>query len=262
MMGGTPSPSPATEPGSSEHIIIMWRQIFAAALAAGIIAGVLISGVQEFTTTPLILHAEEFEGSATAPNPSLARAVLDEDGSYFIPVHSGEDHEAWAPEDGLERSLFTAGTNILVGVGFALLLTAAYSLWGKPVDGRTGVIWGVAGFAIFTMAPSLGLPPEVPGSMAAELTARQGWWLAAAGATAFGLWAMVFGGSWLMRIAGILVLALPHLIGAPHPEAIGGNPPPELAGHFAAASIIVAGIFWAMLGWFSGTFYKRFQEAG
>ena len=54
-----------------------------------------------------------------------------------------------------------------------------------------------------------------------------------------------------------LAMALPHLIGAPQPARIGGPVPPELAGHFVAASLVTAAIFWCALGWLSGTFWQR-----
>ena len=41
----------------------MFRRIFFTAIVAGLLGGLAISVVQEFTTTPLILHAEEFENS-------------------------------------------------------------------------------------------------------------------------------------------------------------------------------------------------------
>lgn len=40
-------------------------------------------------------------------------------------------------------------------------------------DGRLA---RMAGFAAFTVAPALGLPPELPGMMAADLGPRQARW--------------------------------------------------------------------------------------
>src|SRR3974390_3265881 len=40
-----------------------------------------------------------------------------------------------------------------------------------------GLMWGLAGFAVFTLAPGLGLPPELPGVPAAPLLSRQLWWV-------------------------------------------------------------------------------------
>ena len=230
----------------------MLRRILSAAFAAGILGGLAISAVQELTTTPLILFAEQFEVRAAA---SAGAGHI-----HAIPVHDGEPRteQAWAPADGFERLAMTAMSNVLVGVGYALVLTGCFALHGARVDGRRGVLWGLAGFAAFTLAPSLGLPPELPGTFAAELSARQGWWFFAAGATAFGLWLMVFGRRPLVAAAGVAVLLLPHIVGAPHPGDLGGAVPPELAGQFAAAAIVVSAVFWSMLGWLTGTFYRRF----
>ncbi len=222
----------------------MLKRILLASLVAGLVGGIVISIVQEFTTTPLILHAEQFE-NAPASGQSTAPA--------------GGEAEAWGPTDGIERTLFTSFGNIVAGVGFALMLVAGFALHGGEVDGRRGVLWGVAGFAVFSLAPALGLPPEVPGALAAELVARQGWWLAAVAATALGLGLMVFTRKTVWIVLGVIVLAAPHVIGAPHPEKLGGPVPPELAAHFVAASLVTAAVFWAMLGWLSGTLYRRFS---
>ncbi len=238
----------------------MFRRILITALLAGFLGGLGISVVQEFTTTPIILHAEEFESKGApgghkqglldkAPNPLLRLAQAKE-------TPAAED-EAWAPADGLERTLYSTLANILSGTGLALILVACIALSGRRVDGRTGVLWGIAGFAVINLAPALGLPPEVPGTMAAELGSRQGWWLLCVAATAAGLWMLIFrhGAYWV--VAGIVIMALPHLVGAPQPAHIGGPVPPELAGHFVAASLVTAAIFWCSLGWLSGTFWQR-----
>ncbi|NQW10566.1 MAG: CbtA family protein [Alphaproteobacteria bacterium] len=235
----------------------MVRRVFFAALAAGLLAGLLLALLQEVTTTPLILQAELYENATanTAPRTQDATvAPAAADGHH--------DGEAWAPEDGLERSFFSALTNLLSGVGFALLLIAGFVLRGAPVDAMRGVLWGLGGFAAFTLSPALGLAPEVPGAAAAELASRQVWWLATVVGTGVGLWLLAFGRSAVWRLAAIAVLVLPHVVGAPHaPAGEAGLVPPELAAHFAAASIVIQGVFWAALGWLSATFYARFGVA-
>jgi cobalt transporter subunit CbtA len=238
----------------------MFRRIFFTAIIAGFLGGLGISVVHEFTTTPIILHAEQFESkAATAPAKHSHLGGIRS--PLLILAHSQDapvaGPEAWAPAAGLERTLFTILANILTGIGFALILVACIALSGRPVTGRTGVLWGIAGFAIINLAPALGLPPEVPGTMSAELAPRQGWWFLCVAATAAGLWILVFrqGARWI--VAGIVLITLPHLIGAPQPTRMGGTVPPELAGHFAAASLVTAAIFWTMLGWLSGTFWQR-----
>ena len=245
----------------------MFRRIMATALLAGFLGGLAISVVQQFTTTPIILHAEEFEKPAAdaAHKHGTLRRGISLAGTAFAhgpdAAATAGERESWSPEDGLERTAYTLLANVITGIGFALILVACFAFGGRTVAGREGVLWGLAGFGAISLAPALGLPPEVPGSLAAELAARQTWWFFCVAASVAGLWMMVFrkGAAWI--VGGIALLALPHLIGAPQPERIGGAVPPELAGHFVAASLATAAIFWCILGWLSGTFWKRFAEA-
>ncbi len=158
---------------------------------------------------------------------------------------------------GIGPIFYTAMANVLTAIGFALVLVACFALAGRPVSGREGVLWGIAGFTVASLAPALGLPPEVPGAMAAELGARQGWWLLCAVATASGLWLLVFRRSPPWMIAGLALLVMPHLVGAPQPLELGGSAPPEIAAHFVAASLVTAAVFWTGLGWLAGTFWNR-----
>lgn len=241
----------------------MFRQVFLAAIAAGLIVGVLISAVQSITTTPLIIAAEEYE-LAALETPKLTFATFQSDEQpRIILAHSNADDEgseAWAPETMFQRVTATLLANVLTAVAYSLLLVGCYAIWRHELSGRIGILWGAAGFTIFTLAPALGLAPELPGSMAADLALRQAWWLGAAAATGLGIWLLVFGRSWAWHSAGIIVMVIPHIVGAPQPDEFGGTAPPELAAHFAAASIVTSAIFWAMLGWFSGSFYQRLGE--
>ena len=129
------------------------------------------------------------------------------------------DEEGWAPADGFERTAFSVLANIVTGIGFALLLVAVSELFGGIRDWRQGVFWGLAGFAVFTLAPGLGLPPELPAMPAAELGPRQLWWVATVlcAATALGL--LVYQRSLVAVLAAIALLVAPHLIGAPQPAS-------------------------------------------
>ena len=242
----------------------MFRRIVFAAVAAGLLAGVLISLVQSVTTTPIILHAEAFEsaGHATERLPAaglrLAAAGASQPGLMHL-AHAGDDHaaETWAPRDGIERALFTTLANLVLGVGFALLVVAGMALHRRPVTVGVGVLWGAAGFVVFTLAPALGLPAELPGSIAADLQARQLWWVLAVSGAALGLGLIVFAKAPYWRVLGAVAAAVPHLVGAPHPDSLGGSVPPELAGQFAATSIVVAAIFWVLIGSLAAAFYRR-----
>jgi cobalt transporter subunit CbtA len=220
------------------------RRILWAALLAGIVAGCFVTLVQAAKVTPLILAAEVYETAAASHEHEHAGAAA-----------------AWEPEDGLQRTLFTLLANVLVGIGFGLLLSGAFALrqglGGGIVDARSGVLWGLGGFAAFALAPALGLPPELPGSLAGDLAARQAWWIATAAATAAGLALIAFAPRPALKLAGIAALVLPHVIGAPTAPHPGGAAPPELAASFAAASLVAAALFWIVLGGVGGWLYAR-----
>jgi len=212
-------------------------------LFAGLIGGLLVTGAQELRVTPLILHAETYEVEEAAP------AQQDS-----APTH---EEESWAPGDGMERTLYTGMSNIVTGVAFALLLVAVYLLRGKPVNFNTGLLWGAVGFVVFTGAPALGLPPELPGMTAAGLASRQAWWIGTVIATAVGIGLFVETKTLLPRLLGVVVIALPHLIGAPHPHVLESNVPAELSAQFAVASLFTSAFFWMVLGAASGYFFQK-----
>ena len=81
------------------------------------------------------------------------------------------------PPTASSASPTTLAVNVVSGIGFALLLVAASEFAGGIANWRQGVLWGLAGFAVFTLAPGLGLPPELPAMPAADLVARQIWWI-------------------------------------------------------------------------------------
>jgi cobalt transporter subunit CbtA len=231
-------------------------------LMAGFVAALVYSAVQAVTVTPLILEAETYE---TAGHAHGNAAIGDADVLVLAHGHdsTGKDHSGGsAPADGFERTLFTFLANLVAGIGFALLLAAAMALRGRPVDMKSGLVWGLAGFAVFTLAPALGLPPEVPGAAAADLTARQTWWAATVAATAGGLALIAFGGKRPLHALGVVILLVPHLVGAPLPApGDHGSVPPELAARFVVWTIATAALFWVLLGTASGYFYGRFSRS-
>ena len=85
--------------------------------------------------------------------------------------HAGHDHggDVWAPGDGFERLFFTLLSNILTGVAFGLLLTAGVVLTGSEISLARGTLWGICGYAAVALAPSVGLPPELPGMASARV---------------------------------------------------------------------------------------------
>ena len=232
----------------------MIQRVLFVAVLAGLVAGIMHTAVQLTRVTPLILHAEEFE-NADAP-PAAAQSAAKHD-------HASHDHdeEPWAPGDGLERNAYSLLASVITAIGFGMLLTAAFALHGGPVGLGRGVLWGLAGFTVFWLAPALSLPPELPGMKAAGLLDRQLWYLGTVVATGVGLAIIVFRGGWLPRVAGAALIVVPHIVGAPHPHEIGGNAPPELAAMFVVASLLSAVVLWVVLGGVGGYLFDRFAKS-
>ena len=230
---------------------IIMQRILLTALVAGFIAGLLVFAIQSFKLTPLILQAEVYEEADSAKQAAAGTIVAD------AHAHAHEhDENAWEPANGFERNAWRLAANVGVGVGFALILIGAFTLRSEPMSMQRGVLWGIAGFTVFSLAPGFGLPPELPTTLAAELSARQAWWIGTALATAFGLYALTFGRSNAFKAAGLVVMMVPHMIGAPKPP-LGGIVPTELNAQFAAASLATMAIFWVVLGAVSGWLYGR-----
>src|SRR5260370_42177371 len=146
----------------------VFRRLLYAALCAGLLSGIVAAAAHQMGTVPLILKAETYEQKATHP-PTDAHS--------HTPAAAHDAAPAWEPENGIERTAYTLVADLLTAIGFALLLASGLALRGGAIDWRDGLFWGLAGFAAFTIAPGLGLPPEIPGTEAAPLLARQLWWL-------------------------------------------------------------------------------------
>lgn len=226
----------------------MFGRIFWPAIIAGMVAGLFLFAAHIIWTTPLILFAEGVEasvagqsGAAAAPGPAAVGTALDD-------------------EDFLIRSAYTLMADLLTSTGFAFLLVGAMSLYRGEVDWQRGMIWGACGYAAFFAAPAFGLPPLLPGMAMSDPVDRQIWWLATAAATALGLSGLILGRSGSLRLAGAVVILLPHLVGAPQGEEFSYDLPAQLVSRFAVATLVVSGLFWLLLGGLSGYFLKRFDR--
>lgn len=234
----------------------MFRRIFLAALLGGLVAGFIATAVQTLRAVPLLLEAEFFEQASEQADPAPAKP---HDHFHGVAPHA-HDGEEWSPADGWERTSYTLVFNVLAAIGFGLLLVAGMALTGWS-GWMPGLGWGLAGYATFVLAPAIGLPPELPGTEAASLFLRQVWWVGTAAATAAGL-ALIFRRRGAIPIlAGLALLALPHLIGAPQPAAHGGVAPDALAREFIFVALATGLVFWLVLGAFAGVFYRRIRAA-
>lgn len=222
----------------------MFSKVVVSALIAGFGAGLFAAVLQFAFVQPILLHAELFEtGALTHFGADPSAAHVAHDGGIDI------------MRDGLSI-MFSA----LIYVGYALMLLALMVFAeerGQPITARTGLIWGIAGWITVQMAPAFGLAPELPGMNAADVEARQIWWFATVAATGLGLWFVAFGRNWAMWGVAIILLAAPHIIGAPMPDTLTGPAPPELGAEFAARAIGTGLAVWAVLGLLLGAVWSK-----
>ena len=232
-----------------------FRNIVVVAAIAGVLAGLGMTVAQQLTTVPLILKAEVYEGAGHS-EPRMTTAMPPRNlRRMSMAMRAGSPPTASSARP--SRLL----ANIVTGVGFALLLVAASELAGGITGWRQGVFWGLAGFAVFTLAPSLGLPPELPAMPAAELGARQLWWVATALSAAAALALMFYGRTPFAIVAAVALLVAPHLVGAPEPPSYDTPIPEGLHHSFVVAVVLTALLFWVLLGALAGLFRERFIHA-
>lgn len=243
----------------------LFRNVVFVAAIAGLVAGVVLACMQAYATVPLILKAEVYEQAggghqhehAAAPAANAADTNAMSSAAPAEAAAPAED-EGWAPADGFERFAFSVLANIVTGIGFALVLVAVSEFAGGIGNWRQGIFWGLAGFAAFTLAPGLGLPPELPAMPAADLTQRQIWWWATVAATAAGLGLIAFRKSLPLAILAVALIVAPHIVGAPQPDSFETPIPEGLHHQFVVAVTVTNLVFWLVLGAVVGVVRGRF----
>lgn len=224
----------------------MNQKLLTSAVFAGVAAGLIAALLQFVFVVPTLLEGELFETGARV----------------HFGANGSPESERGTPGLGNEwaRHGLTIAFNMVTYVGFGFLLLAGMLLAEMrdliKVTPRQGLIWGLAGFLAVQMAPAIGLPPELPGTIAAEIGPRQSWWLGTIVASGVGLWMIAFGRSFIPLI-GIALLLAPHVIGAPHLDRFYGIAPPELASDFVTLSLGTAAAGWTVLGFFCAYFWTR-----
>jgi cobalt transporter subunit CbtA len=228
----TPCPSPATKP----RVI---SRVLAIGLIAGLVAGLAVAALQQVTTTPLILAAEVYESAQH---------------SHAEPVAEG-----WKPAEGAQRIAATGVADIATAAGYALILLALMLVAGDTIEPRRALAWAACAFVATGLATGLGLGPQLPGAAETDLFARQLWWAGTAAATGAGLFALLRRDEFVAKILGAALVALPHIVGAPRPAAPESTAPAELAAQFAASSLAVQAITWALAGALVGVLWREVQ---
>lgn len=224
MAAHQPSPDCAAHPIMP---LVPLPHLLLVAVAAASIAGLIFTLLQQWLLVPAILRAEAVTAGSQA-----------------------------GPESGTVRMLATAMFNWLAAFGYGLLLAVAMFV-RRDRGWRRGLAWGAAGWLSFALAPSLGLPPELPGGAELALVARQSWWVYSTAGAAVGLALLVFGRGSSWRIAGAVLAIVPHLVGAPGP---GWQGLPWDARAFAVATLAVGAGFWLSLGAATGALLTRMRR--
>lgn len=265
----------------------MINRMVTSALFAGFAAGLFAALLHFAFVQPRILLGEEYEsgaavhfaGVATAEHQheepvaggmAMGEAAADgaasdaavapaavEDHSHHHDAAGGEDEAS-----PLQRNALTVLFHTLLYCSYALILVAGFALaerWGKRVTALEGLLWGIAGFVAVQLAPAFGLEPELPGTVSAPLLDRQIWWAGTVLCSGAALAMIGYGRRPLWLVMAVVVLALPHVIGAPELGHFTGVAPPEVAASFAARSLGLGLAVWALMGWLAGWFWDGKQ---
>ena len=257
---------------------MVFQRLIWAALASAVVVGSVQTGVQRWQVAPLILAAEVYEAQkAEAPAPRAPAAHVHSDAAApHEHAHSNKQGAAkeWEPENGFERLGWTWVANSLYAFSMALLVFAVMgvSLWrAAALRAVPLALWtAAAGWLVFHLWPSLGLPAEIPGMDAARLGSRQGWWLLAAVSAALACASIAGLRSHLRWVAAAAWLALPYVVGAPHISAdpLAGFGPEaqtalrQLGTEFIWATTWIALSFWASMGLVGGLAFQRWVQPG
>lgn len=233
---------------------MLFRRLILLSLCVGFLAGAILTLAQQFQSTAIILQSEQYE-VVSAPAET----------AHSDSQQQNDDEAKWVPEEGIERLIYSLLSNVLTAMGYSAILLAImvyYQLTASKTLGLAkGAFFGLLGYATFFVAPSLGLPPEIPGTEAATLAFRQLWWGATVITTGLGFMLVLFKPSKYRALyigLGAVLLLLPHLIGAPkisgaeffHPDPAVVETLMQLHHQFIIAVSIVNFIFWLTMGLF------------
>ena len=226
-----------------------------AALLAGLIAGAVLAVLQNIRLTPLILAAEVYEKSGAEAGQSPCKETMP-----GMKMCQGDGAPEWEPAPGLQRIGLAGVASLLAGGGFAAILAGLSLLLNVPITRANGWIWGLSGYCAVHLATAAGLAPQLPGMPVAELASRQLWWLGTIVTTGAAIYCFAVRREHWAPFLGVVLLALPHIIGAPIAPLGPSSVPPALAANFAANALACAAVFWLLMGILLGRFLPPISE--
>ena len=233
---------------------MLFSRIIYSAILIGVVTGSVLTGLQVAGLNPIIFAAEAYEVES-----GPLGAAVDGHSDHSHDHGHAHDADAWAPADGFERTTYTFLANVLASTGFAAILLALMSqFWlarDRDISWPQGVLWGLAGYLALFVAPAIGLPPEIPGVVAAPVEHRQLWWALTAISVSIGFALFAFSPPKL-KLLGLLFLVIPYIVGAPHIHGpMFQHPDPSavealtyLHQQFVVISAFTNLVFWLLLG--------------
>ena len=213
----------------------MFKNLLLVGLLAGVVSGSFLTLLQAVTVIPLIHQAEQYEHHLPV--------MGSETGQH---EHDGPEKE-WEPANGWERFAFTWFANVSIAAGFGLMMAGIMSLH-PPKSWTQAVLFGVAGYYAFFLAPAFLLPPELPGSDSSHLQSRQVIWLYTVVVSLVSMALVGFSTRPWLRLLGLVSLASPLLLFTQEDVRYSVPVPSELIEQFTRMTAVTNALLWATIG--------------
>jgi cobalt transporter subunit CbtA len=236
----------------------MLAKIILSTILAGLLAGLILAGIQHVRLTPLIQAAEIYETPETEAIAEASKPCVET--MPGMKMCNDDGRPSWKPEQGWQRTISTITASLLAGAGFAILMVGISMLTNIPITKQNGLIWGICGFIAVSLAPSIGLPPQLPGMPEMDLHARQIWWVTTILLTSVAIYLWIKAKDLWWRIAAIIVAIAPQFFAPINAAKTEGNLPASLAAEFVSSSLAANLIMWLAIGFFVSLALDKFQK--
>jgi cobalt transporter subunit CbtA len=236
----------------------MLGKIILSTLVAGLLAGLIMAGIQYLRLTPLIQIAESYESPETEAIAEANKPCVETMPGMKMCNDNGRP--SWKPAEGWQRTISTTTASLMTGAGFAILMLGMSMLTNITITKQNGLIWGICGFCAVSLAPAIGLPPQLPGMPTIDLHSRQIWWIATillTGAATY-IWVKARNGWW--QLAAIIIAIAPQVFAPIAPAKTESNLPTSLAAEFVSSSLAANLIMWLAIGFFVSLALDKYQK--
>ncbi len=236
----------------------MLAKMILSTVVAGLLAGLILAGLQYVRLTPLIEAAEVYETPETQAIAEASKPCVET--MPGMKMCSDDERPSWKPDEGWQRTLATTTASLLTGAGYALLLVGISMVANIPITKQNGMVWGLCGFIAVSLAPAVGLPPQLPGMPAADLHVRQIWWLATILATGAAVYVWVKAKDYWWQIVAVIFATVPHFFAPLNATITEGDVPAVLASEFASSSLAANLVMWLAIGFFVSLALHKYQK--